>query len=323
MKQENLIVFNNNDHLSGDSLYRLAGSPSPKFLIKKTSANKEKLIQQYQWLLKRQGFDGIPKVGNPREHDETFSYEIKYLPEAKPLFKVLPVLSHTELSLVAGNLLKLLQSTVYNQPAPQSKTSFIDYCKLKLFKTLEDCFSEHNHLFQAKKIIVNNKSMDNFFALKEPFWSLICSVNSQVSHGECLIHGDLTGENILINRENELFLIDPNPNGLWSHPVMDLAKLWQSFHMGFEINKNISVDVDGLKFSFKESHCSSYSEIRSIFTSEFKKYYQFTDQEIALHELVHIARLLPYAKNKPRGLFLWSYLKLVELANDILEISHQ
>ena len=133
-----------------------------------------------------------------------------------------------------------------------------------------------------------------------------------------MIHGDLTAENILITEKDKIFLIDPNPKAPWSHPVLDLAKLWQSFHSCFEINKNIKVTLNDVALSFEETDCQHYDFIRKTLISEFQKYYELSEEDVLIHEAIHLTRLLPYALANSKNLFLWSYAKFIEISNRLL-----
>ena len=316
------IKFPPTPRLSGAS-FEWAGSSDtpPTFLIKKSERGRNKLIQQYQWLQKFKGIRGIPVTKNAKESGHSFSYEIEYISQGQLLFEAAKNLTCDRLTVVVKNLLDVLTSLVYTNPSPETSSNLRLYCKLKLLNKLDQCSAmSHNyhHLLGSPTIIVNGHVLKNFPSIKEDIWGLVNELADKRRYEQCWIHGDLTAENILVTEENEIFLIDPNLDSSFSHPVLDVAKLWQSFHSCFEINRNIKVEINDIELLFKEHHCQNYNSVKRYLTHEFKKYYEFSEQEILLHEIIHFARLLPYALTGPESLFLWSYSRFIKLSNDLL-----
>ena len=313
--------------LSGASFewaYSPGGGCTPPFLVKKIKKDKKKLIQQYQWLQKFKKVQGIPITRNPEESWQTFSYKIEYIFRGDPLFKVAKNLTHDRLRIIAKNLLGILVPSIYVVPSSGASSDTVNYYKLKLLNKLDQCGAmPHNHhrLLESSEIIVNGHTLRNFPSIKEDLWHFVCKSADKMRYRQCWIHGDLTAENILVTKEDEVFLIDPNPDTTLSHPVLDIAKLWQSFHSGFEINRGIKVEKNDIELLFKENYCKNYDLARRVLTREFQKYYEIGEQEILLHEIIHFARLLPYALNSSEDLFLWSYSKFIELSNDLLNMS--
>ena len=291
------------------------------FLVKKTTRDKKKLIIQYQWLQTFKGVQGIPLTKKPEEYDQGFSYQIEFLSQTDPFFEVAQYASHGRARAITKNLLELLRSTIYTKPSWSDSHCLENYYQIKVLSNLDQCFSlshRYRYLLKHPTIIINGQSLKNFPSIKKKFLDTIQKMSNKISWKQCLIHGDLTAENILITQKDEVFLIDPNPKGLWSHPVLDLAKLWQSFHTCFEINKNIKVTLNDVELSFKETHCQRYDFIRKTLTSEFQKYYEMSEEDILIHEAIHLTRLFPYALVHSENLFLWAYGKFIEISNRLL-----
>ena len=308
--------------LSGASFeWATASGDSSPFLIKKGARGKEKLILQYKWLQKFKGVQGIPFTKNPTEYGKTFSYEIEFLSEVDPFFEVVQYASHSRVRAITKNLLELLTSSIYTEPSWSHSHCLKNYYQIKVSDNLDQCLSmshRYRYLLKHPTIVINGQLLKNFSSIKENFLNIIQKMSDKIPYKQCLIHGDLTAENILITERDEVFLIDPNPKAPWSHPVLDLAKLWQSFDACFEINKDIKVTVNDVELSFKETYCQHYDFIKKTLTSEFQKHYELSEEDIRMHEAIHFARLLPYALVSSDNLFLWSYAKLIEISNGLL-----
>ena len=308
--------------LSGASFeWAAISDDSAPFLVKKTTRDKKKLILQYQWLQKFKGVQGIPFTKKPVEAGQAFSYEIEFLSQADPFFEVAQDASCERVKAITKNLLELLTLSIYTEPSLKHFPCLKNYYQVKVLNNLEQCLSmshRYGYLLKHPMIIINSRVLKNFSSIKANFSDFIQKMSEKISDKQCLIHGDLTAENILITESNETFLIDPNPGTLLSHPIVDLAKLWQSFDAYFEINKDIEVMVNDVELSFKETHCQHYDFIKKTLTSEFRKYYELSYEDILMHEAIHFARLLPYALVSSENLFLWAYAKFIEISNRLL-----
>ena len=98
-------------------------------------------------------------------------------------------------------------------------------------------------------------------------------------------HGDLTLNNMILTRENDIYVIDPNPpKEVYTSWLLDVAKLYQSIHYDYE---NLFFDYP--KNTEKES---LYLTLKDMFEEEHKY--------ILLLELTHYIRLVKYNEGKKR-----------------------
>jgi len=98
-----------------------------------------------------------------------------------------------------------------------------------------------------KSLSINGEQYDNPLQTLSNFANNLGRSFSMASNLEALVHGDLTGENILVKSDNSVFLIDPLStfldnqklfrsfsDGLQTSIIFDFMKLLQSFYAGYE-----------------------------------------------------------------------------------------
>lgn len=114
----------------------------------------------------------------------------------------------------------------------------------------------------------------------------------------CDIHGDLTVENIICD-EDSYYLIDPNTGNILDCPYLDLAKLFQSLHGGYEFLmriREVSVKENRINFTFMRS--SAYDELYHRFQQYILDTYgEQVLRQVYYHEQIHWLRLMPYKLN--------------------------
>src|SRR6185295_690145 len=118
------------------------------------------------------------------------------------------------------------------------------------------------------------------------------------SRDTCVVHGDLTIENIVatMGDSRAWYLIDPNPTNLFDSPLLDWAKLMQSLNLGYEVlNRGVSSSVSGgavrIPFVRSNAYAHLHAELRELLLARLGKEGM---REVAFHELVHYLRLIPY-----------------------------
>jgi hypothetical protein len=136
--------------------------------------------------------------------------------------------------------------------------------------------------------------LSEFQCLSDPEW-----LRGQVrSRGTCVVHGDLTIENIVatLGDSQAWYLIDPNPTNMFDTPLLDWAKLMQSLHLGYEVlNRGASCSVSGgairMPFVRSSAYARLHTELRELLLPKLGGEGM---REVDFHELVHYLRLIPY-----------------------------
>ena len=140
----------------------------------------------------------------------------------------------------------------------------------------------------------------------------------------CDIHGDLTIENIICD-EDSYYLIDPNTGNILECPYLDLGKLFQSLHGGYEFLmriREVSVYENRINFTFMRS--SAYDELYQRLRQYIIDTYD--DQvlrQVYYHELIHWLRLMPYKLNHLGDRSLIFYAGMLMVLNSIFPLEKE
>ncbi|EKO3471151.1 hypothetical protein NTE06_004254, partial [Vibrio fluvialis] len=174
------------------------------------------------------------------------------------------------------------------------------YINEKLVKNFLDIKSLAPLYFDSEFVIINGAQI-NVRRIEE--WLLSDEFSNYFQHKHtATIHGDLTIENIIINKKSELgwFIIDPNVGNLFESPLIDFAKLMQSLHLGYEsLNRSIQCQIDNGTISVSFYRSSQYSKLADRYQNWLReKYSKQYLEEVYLHEIIHYLRLVPYKFRK-------------------------
>lgn len=134
----------------------------------------------------------------------------------------------------------------------------------------------------------------------------------------CEIHGDLTIENIICD-EDSYYLIDPNTGNILECPYLDLGKLFQSLHGGYEFLmrvREVSVVENRINFTYMRS--SAYDTLYQCLRKYILDTYdEQVLREVYYHELIHWLRLMPYKLNHLGEKSLIFYAGMLMVLNSV------
>ncbi|MFW5402606.1 hypothetical protein V2A85_23460, partial [Yersinia sp. 1252 StPb PI] len=156
--------------------------------------------------------------------------------------------------------------------------------------------------FDQEKITINGQNID----LKriDSWVHNEARINDFTIRDISVIHGDLTIENIVIdkNHSNGWFIIDPNIGNFFESPLLDYAKLMQSLHLGYEsLNRSITCQCDDDSVTVSIFRSSQYADIYDAYKKWINDSFGKTFlKEVFLHEIIHFARLVPYKFRKDK-----------------------
>ncbi len=201
-------------------------------------------------------------------------------------------------------LFNILSSLYEGSSFSNQYHSFNDLYKKIIEKKLNP--SINNSLYELSPLIENYKEFipTNF---KE---NIIFKLNRLLgrddiwgNHKSCLIHGDLTLENIFVQK-NSLFLIDPlgstmdiRMNGSmeqYTSPVFDIGKLMQSLISKYEqwaYLDNFEIDLFIRNFSIEEDKNQISNDLKYI-EDIFSFYRQYISKDITFDSLFSLAQIL-------------------------------
>ena len=141
------------------------------------------------------------------------------------------------------------------------------------------------------------------------------------SYKQSPIHGDLTVDNLIASAGGDFIILDPNNENQVSAKAVDLGKLYQSLHSGYEFLIQLErCQVKDDQINFEDSKSHKYAEIFNLFDKSLKQRLNPKDyRSILFHEAVHYCRMLTYRVNINEATVPVFYATAVRLFNEFLE----
>lgn len=267
------------------------------FIRKYAFAEKaEKLKEQFFWIERYAPELPLPTILKHTSQPHYFGYDMAFVPSAVGFYNFIhtnPIdASWSVLEQILKSLKDSLYSTTQHLVGPEDVDSYLD---IKLRGNLQKIEALFPDLWSYDDITVNGTVYRNLASFKGNIdrWKGYFEGKVKTS-----IHGDLTVENIICNSASpsHWYLIDPNPTNIYDHQFLDFAKLFQSFHLGYEsLRHNEHCRVYGNVIEFLATRSHQYEIIFDALREKFEKDFgQNAQREILLHEVIHYARLVPY-----------------------------
>ncbi len=285
----------------------------------------EKLFEQIEWIRANSAYLPLPEIIRYEKNEMYCYYDMPYSARVVGMFEFIHSMPIEESWRILREIFGKLETSIYRKNVSKAdKKTIDDYIEKKVRKNIR-IIKENKRfrsLLEYDDLIINGKTYHNLGyyekMLSEENLSRIFA-DDTIS----VIHGDLTIENIVCMRdekqEYDFYLIDPNTGNLHDSPFLDLAKLLQSLHGGYEFLmavKNVTVEGDRINFIYAGSH--AYSEIFERVMDYLNEHYSKEQvRSIFYHEIVHWLRLMPYKLEKDIRTAPVFYAGLLMVLNDI------
>ncbi len=286
----------------------------------------DKLKAQYNWLKERAHLPHLPQVLQEDETGDQYSFDIKYAPEYIPFFDYIHSQSPESNHGVISRVVEFMRKHIYQPQKPQDPEGNVrNYVATKVVDKIRDTAALNHqiaNLMDYKTLVINGKSYLNWNEVVARILNHPQAMHELSSYMEGPIHGDLTIDNIIVNPEDGDFIVlDPNNENQVSAPVVDMAKLYQSLHSGYEFLCNLTtVKVKGHTVTFEEHISSRYTLLLQALDRQLKADLGSGEyRTILFHEAVHYCRMLTYrAKINPDTVPAF-YAIAVRLFNEFLD----
>lgn len=288
-------------------------------------ADGEKLAEQLDWLRAQSG--RLPLCGILRSDTGRGYcwYDMDYDPKAVGMFRYVHSNPAAKSAAILREVLTALDEQLYRPTAaPADPEKVRQYIEKKVDANLQKLRDARalRELMGYETLWINGAPYQN---LDQLAWLFDHDRLEALFAGDPVgvIHGDLTIENIICRTDGGWYLIDPNTGNLHESPFLDLGKLLQSLHGGYEFmmkTPRVSVAEDQIDFALTRS--SAYDALLDTVKAYMAERYTPQQQaSIWMHEVVHWLRLMPYklARDKKRAAMF--YAGLVMVANDVAALS--
>jgi hypothetical protein len=261
-----------------------------------TGRAAEKLTEQVQWLRRHATDLPLPGVLGEAWHGARFHYDMPFNVSASDFYDVI----HAAPIERSQGILREIVSAVGEFHTASCTGSADDaaiatYLEQKVTNNAREILAFVSDVL-PEEYSINGEAyrLSEFQCLSDREW-----LRGQIrSRGTCVVHGDLTIENIVatLGDAQAWYLIDPNATNLFDTPLLDWAKLMQSLHLGYEVlNRGAPCIVSGGAIRIPFVRSSAYARLHGeLHDLLLPKLGPEGMREVAFHELVHYLRLIPY-----------------------------
>lgn len=270
-------------------------------IVRKVSLlqNANKLENQYEWFKSRRDLSNLPDIIEEFKDDISYHYDMKYCQDYVPFFDFIHSSPVSESVNILRDVINFMSASIYvGGSQVNAKGKLVKYINEKVYQKVNDAAllnSQISAFLRNEKILINGIEYDNLFYSLDEIQKNEEMMSDLYNYWSVPIHGDLTIDNILVNREKRFILIDPNDENYISTPLVDLAKLYQSLHSGYEfINRLEVVDINNSEIAFDETKSLKYHEIFHTLEKEIESHPMINVRAILFHEAVHYCRMLTY-----------------------------
>ncbi len=287
----------------------------------------EKLRNQYLWLLERQGGSHFPRLIGETRDESSYSYDTEYMEGSKPFFEQIhsnPIESGKE---TLDRVLAFVEEAVYTGDEwVNSETDLHEYIEIKILdkvKHTSGIDAAVENLLPYDTLVINGKEVDNLLVVLDKIRSDEAIMAGLARYRRTPIHGDLTIDNIQVPNGGGFVLLDPNDENFISDPIVDIAKLYQSLHSGYEFLCTLTkCSVERNRILFDENISSKFTELFNHLDGRLaRELPPERHRAILFHEAVHYCRMLTYrARINPDTLPAF-YAIATRLFNEFYEAS--
>ena len=287
-----------------------------------------RLRTQHDWIIEHAGRLPLTTILTSRDVPGYFSYDMPHAADACDLFTYIH--SHdVERSwrLIRGLLDTLSTSLHQATRRPGNRTALTDYLREKYRANIATVLNAPQlaALAARETLIINEVPCRNLAWFRDRFSDDTVATWLANDH-ICTVHGDLTAENIIVDRASAAgyYLIDPNPVNLFDSEMIDFAKLRQSLHLGYEfLMRETSCRVNGDEVNFRHAISRNYQDLCGRLDDYLSDRFGPDGlRSVCFHELVHFARMMPYKLRQGGASAQLFYSALVLLHNRFHERYH-
>lgn len=301
-----------------------------KKIVRKAAdlSQSAKLKNQVKWMLGNTHIaEYFPTIICEHSTDKVYYYDMEHH-DMVPFFDKIHFSRIDESIEILKKVINIVFEKLYStkNENPINKVEILkEYIQTKLISKVKD-ITERNEeikiLRSYESLIINNKEYINFDLIIKKILNneKIMKSLSNVPWANN-IHGDLTVDNIICSKNNEFKILDPNDENIFSSPLIDISKLYQSLNSGYEFMCDINncYRYDN-QIIFNEHTSTNYKKLKEELDKILPKYISKEDIiNILFFEAIHYARMLPYKEKINERTTKLFYAIMIRLLNEFYE----
>ncbi len=314
------------DYSAGSNATTILCVGEGKTFFRKYAFGKDaaKLSEQIRWIRENADRLPLPEILRSEENEVYCYYDMPYLTDAVGLFEYAHSMPLEKSEELIGRVLGRLKESLYpGAKTPVDPKTVHEYVSHKVTANLAKIRSSRRlkALTEYKTLIINGREYRNLDHYEK---FLTSDYLEGVFAGDVKspVHGDLTVENIVCRRNEgsaDFYLIDPNTGNILDSPALDLGKLMQSLHGGYEFLmavRDVKISENRIDFLFPGSRVYSglWAYVDGYIEREYPKE---TLKSVYFHEIVHWLRLMPYKIDKDPRTAPVFYAGLIMVLDDV------
>lgn len=313
------------DHSAGSNAVTLLCTDGQSTFYRKFAigADGGKLYAQIEWLQRHHKIIALPRILKVKKESNYCSYDMEYNESAQNFFTFIHTHTIEQSWYILKTALEDMKNNLYQFEKHAEQSAIHSYIGQKVTKNLNEIkkSSVMSDILTYQEVYVNGIRYDNLSHFEDLFDT---SRLTEVFSGcpVCDIHGDMTIENIICSKDG-YYLIDPNTGNILECPYLDLAKLFQSLHGGYEFLmriRDVSVNENHIDFTFMRS--SAYDALYQYLRQYIVDTYGEQElQQVYYHEIIHWLRLMPYKLSHLGERALVFYAGMLIVLNDVFRRS--
>ena len=285
----------------------------------------EKLYDQIRWLQEHQMVIALPKIIKVKKEDTYCSYDMEYKGNAQNFFTYIHTHTAERSWTILKEALEAMRSRLYQFDNHADRSTINKYVEQKVVKNLNNIKKSPilSDILKYQVVYVNGVRYANLGSF-ERFFDINHLLEIFSDSPICDIHGDLTIENIICD-EDSYYLIDPNTGNILECPYLDLGKLFQSLHGGYEFLmrvREVSVSDNRINFTYMRSSAYDvlYQHLRQYILDAYDEQVL---RQVYYHELIHWLRLMPYKLNHLGEKSLIFYAGMLIVLNNMFSLDEE
>ncbi len=243
-----------------------------KLLIRKIALDNacKKLEEQFYWLVENKTLP-LPKIYTNYKYDNIFAYDMEYFAGGENFFTMIHILPVEKSFDIIKNIIDTMKSSYKKLDLNIREYTDLFFTQ-KVIDNKKIIITDNvlNSICKYKTLIVNNCEVPN--AINDSAIEFMSKYNQSIEYPIFGIHGDLTIENILVNKNAEAMIIDPSPYKI--NIFCEYAKLFQSLHGKYEYVKNIdNFFIEDKKIEYPQYATVQYEDLFTSLKNYIIKHY--------------------------------------------------
>jgi hypothetical protein len=261
----------------------------------------EKLKAQHDWLEERRHVPHLPRARREVHAPGYYAFDLEYREQYVPFFQFIHSEELERSQRVLDQVLAFMKAHIYTPSERHSQPARLErYLRDKVEAKVRDAGALDARLaalLTYDSLVINGRRHDSIDRVLARLRAHPRAMAELATMQDTPIHGDLTVDNLIVRREDGDFLVlDPNNENAISDPVVDLGKLCQSLHSGYEFLCQLPrARVDGAVVEYEEATSSRYAELYAHLRRRLQETLApEVRRTVLFHEAVHYCRMLTY-----------------------------